>query len=82
MSWKILFYEIIPEMTNFLDIIHRLSLIKETHTRRFGDWSLSPSSGKKRTPTLLGTIDRTSPYLPDDDGDRLVSETSRVFYQG
>jgi hypothetical protein len=32
------------EMRNFLDIIH-LSLIKK-HTRRFGDWSLSPSSGK------------------------------------
>jgi hypothetical protein len=28
---------------NFLDIIHRFSVIK---TRRFGDWSLSPSSGK------------------------------------
>jgi hypothetical protein len=35
------------EMTNFLDIIHRLSLIKDT--RRFGDWSLPPSSGKKDT---------------------------------
>jgi hypothetical protein len=29
--------------------------------RRFGDWTLSPSSGKKRT--MLGPIDRASPYL-------------------
>jgi hypothetical protein len=28
--------------------IHRLSLVKKI-TRRFGDWSLSPSSGKKDT---------------------------------
>jgi hypothetical protein len=31
----------VVKVTNFLDIIHRLSLIK--NTRRFGDWSLSPS---------------------------------------
>jgi hypothetical protein len=47
-------------MTIFLDIIHRLALIKDT--QRFGDWSLSLSTGK-RTPTLLGSIDRASPYL-------------------
>jgi hypothetical protein len=46
-------------MTNFLDIIYRLFLIKK-NTRRFGDWSMSPSSGK-RTSTLLGPIDRASP---------------------
>jgi hypothetical protein len=40
-------YNKITEMTNFLDIIHRLSLTKDT--RRFGDWSLSLSSGKKDT---------------------------------
>jgi hypothetical protein len=34
-------------MTNFLDNIHRLFFIKDT--RRFGDWSLSPSSGKMDT---------------------------------
>jgi hypothetical protein len=33
-----------------------------TNARHFGEWSLSPSSGKKRTPTLLGPIDRASPY--------------------
>jgi hypothetical protein len=54
-------------MTNFLDIIDRLSLIKKTHTRRFGDWSLSPSSGKKGTPTLLGQIKKSSPYLRSGD---------------
>jgi hypothetical protein len=48
------------EVTNFLDIIHRLSLIKDK--RRSGDWSPSPSSGKK------GPIHRASPYLrPDTD---------------
>jgi hypothetical protein len=35
------------EMTNFLDTVHRLSSIKDT--RRFGDWNLSPSSGKNDT---------------------------------
>jgi hypothetical protein len=39
--------EFCPEMTKFLDIFHRLSLIKDT--RRFGDCNLSPSSGKKDT---------------------------------
>jgi hypothetical protein len=47
------------EMTNFLHIIHRLSLIKDT--RRFGDWSLSPSSGKKDTYNV--GPNRASPYL-------------------
>jgi hypothetical protein len=32
------------KMTNLLDIIHRLFMIK---TRRFRDWSLSPPSGKR-----------------------------------
>jgi hypothetical protein len=50
----------VVKMTNFLAIIHRRSLIK--NTRRFGDWSLSLSSGK-RTPALLGLIDRASPHL-------------------
>jgi hypothetical protein len=35
--------ECVFEMTNFLDIIHRLSLKKKI-TGRFGDWSLSPPS--------------------------------------
>jgi hypothetical protein len=55
------------KMTNFLDIIHCLSLIK--NTRRFGDWGMSPSSGKK----ILFTWWRIQ--TP-------VSETSRVFDQG
>jgi hypothetical protein len=46
-------------MTNFLDIIHRVSF--SNNTRRFGDWCLSLSSGKK-TPILLGPIDRASLY--------------------
>jgi hypothetical protein len=46
--------------TPVLDFIHRLSLVKDA--RRFGDWSLSPSKGK-RTPTLYDPIDRASPYL-------------------
>jgi hypothetical protein len=39
---------------------------------------MSPSSGKKGTPTstLLGPIDRASPYL----GDRLQSPKRRVFF--
>jgi hypothetical protein len=40
-------------MINFLDITHR-------HVkRRFEDWTLPPSSGKK--PTQFGPIDRASP---------------------
>jgi hypothetical protein len=68
---------LILEMTNFLDVIHRLSLIKDI--RRFGDWCLSSSSGK--TPTLLGPINRASPYLiSGDDGDRLRSPKRRVSF--
>jgi hypothetical protein len=52
-------------ITNFLDIIHRLSLI-EKYTRRFEDWSLSPSSSKKG-------------HLPDD-GDKLQSPKRRVCF--
>jgi hypothetical protein len=46
------------KMTNFLDIFIVYILIE--NTQRFGDWSLSLSSGKK-LPTLLGPIDRASP---------------------
>jgi hypothetical protein len=57
------------KMTNFLDIIHCLSLVK--NTQRFGDWNLCPSSGK-RTPTLLGAID--SPYLQTTEVVRLSGD--------
>jgi hypothetical protein len=62
------------KMTNFLNIIHRLFSIKNTWC--FGDWSLSPSSGK-RTPTLLGPIDRASPYLQTTE---VVSITKKDNY--
>jgi hypothetical protein len=42
-------------MTNFLHIIHHLSLIKDT--RRLGDWIQSPPLGKKYTYSV-GPIDR------------------------
>jgi hypothetical protein len=42
----------------FLDIIYRCNLYLK---RRFGDWNLSGSSGKKFT--QFGLIDRASPYL-------------------
>jgi hypothetical protein len=47
-------------MTNFLDIIHRLSFIKDTTFRRLESCLRHQV---KRTPTLLGPIDRASPYL-------------------
>jgi hypothetical protein len=58
------------KMTNSLDIIHCLSLIKSTP---FRDWSVSPSSSKKGTPTLLGPINRASPYLQTTEVVRLYS---------
>jgi hypothetical protein len=62
------------KMTNFLDIIHRVILIK--NTRRFGDWSLFLSSGKK-TLILLRPIDRASPYLQTGD---LLGPTEYVSF--
>jgi hypothetical protein len=49
--------QIEAKITNFLDIIHRLSIIKKG---RFGDWSLSPSSGKT---ALLGQTKELVPIL-------------------
>jgi hypothetical protein len=69
-------------MTNFLDIIHRLSLIKKTHD--VSETGVSPSSGKKGTPTLLGLAlfigpNRVGVHFLPDDGDRLQSPKRREF---
>jgi len=47
-------------MANFLDIIHRLSLIK---TQDVSETGVCLRHQVKGTPTLLGPIDRASPYL-------------------
>jgi hypothetical protein len=62
-------------MTNLLDIILRLFVIK---THNVSETEVSPSSGKRH---LLDPIDRASPYLRclPDDGDRLQSPKRRVF---
>jgi hypothetical protein len=39
------------------------SILDKKNALRFGDYILSPSSGKKGTPTLLGPVDRAGPYL-------------------
>jgi hypothetical protein len=83
-------------MTNFLDIIHRLYLIKKKpHTHNILETGVCLCHQvKKRTPTLLGPIDRASPclhlsigpnrvgvlfFLPDD-GDRLQSAKRHVRF--
>jgi hypothetical protein len=43
---------------------------------RFGDWAVSPSSGKK--PALLGSIGRASPYLRDVSESVLVSNFAEI----
>jgi hypothetical protein len=71
---------------------HHPPSILDQKTRLFGDWGLSPSSGKKdtysvepyRASSCLRAQQCKCPLLPAD-GDRLqspVSETSRVFDQG
>jgi hypothetical protein len=61
---QLLQYESEPSvrMTNFLDIINRLSLIKKMHDVSETGVCLRHQV-EKGTPTLLGPIKRASPYL-------------------
>jgi hypothetical protein len=63
------------KITDLLDIIHRpVFLLKTT----FGDWFLSPSSGKER-PTLLGPIDRANLCLRTTGLQRLKQHATKTF---
>jgi hypothetical protein len=62
-------------MTNFLDIIHHLPLIK--NTRRFGDWS--PYLRRQGLALSIGP-NRVGVLFLLDDGDRLQCPKRRVFF--